>query len=170
MEQRIEYVSISDIYPYENNPRDNDGAVESVANSIREFGFKVPIIVDDAMTIVAGHTRYKAAEQLGLTEVPIIRASGLSSEQIQAYRIVDNKTQELSKWDFAKLDQELDQIMNIDMTQFGFGGEEKDEGVIREQDIDNGTEISLDDFEDENFDTECPMCGFRFSEGGGSDE
>ena len=60
--------------------------------------------------------------------------------------------------------------MNIDMTQFGFGGEEKDEGVIREQDIDNGTEISLDDFEDENFDTECPMCGFRFSEGGGSDE
>lgn len=168
-EIRIEYVSIDDIFPYENNPRDNEAAIEPVANSIREFGFRVPIVVDDSMTIVAGHTRYKAAESLGLTEVPIVRASGLSSEQIQAYRIIDNKTQELSKWDFEKLDRELDNIMDIDMTQFGFGAEEE-EGVIREQDIDNGTEISLDDFEDENFDTECPMCGFRFSEGGDLDE
>lgn len=168
-EMQIEYVSIDDLFPYENNPRDNEAAIEPVANSIREFGFKVPIVVDDAMTIVAGHTRYKAAEMLGIDEVPIIRASGLSSEQIQAYRIIDNKTQELSKWDFEKLDAELDAIMGIDMTQFGFGGSES-EVEIREQDITTGGEISLEDFEDENFDTECPMCGFRFSEGGGVDE
>lgn len=161
---QIEMTALELIHSYENNPRDNDGAVDAVAESIKEFGFKVPIIVDQAMTIVAGDTRYKAAVKLGLTEVPVIKAEDLSSEQIKAYRIVDNKTAEMSKWDYGKLDEELSMIMDIDMTRFGFGDGLDDDDGLRTQDLDDGEEISLDDFEDENFDCECPMCGFKFNE------
>lgn len=116
----IKEMRVSDIIPYENNPRKNDGAVEAVANSIKEFGFKVPIIVDKENVIVAGHTRLKAAELLGLETVPVIRADDLTEEQVNAFRLADNKTGELAEWDFTKLEEELSQLENIDMTQFGF--------------------------------------------------
>ena len=182
-ERKIEYVSIDKLVPYENNPRINDDAVEPVAASIKMAGFKVPIIVDAAMTIIAGHTRYKAAQQLGLKEVPVNIADDLSSEQAQAYRLVDNKTQELAKWDYDKLDDEMSwihdvqlpggeyasldsELVIINMADFGFGGDEEGgDSVIRVQDIDDSEEIDLDDFEDENFNCECPVCGFRFNEG-----
>lgn len=93
----IVYKKIEDLKPYENNPRFNDEAVQYVANSIKEFGFKVPMVIDKDGTIVAGHTRYKASIELGLKEVPCIIADDLSKEQIKAFRLADNKVSEKSK-------------------------------------------------------------------------
>ncbi len=116
----IQYKKISDITPYEKNPRKNDDAVEYVANSIKKFGFKVPIIIDKDGVIVAGHTRYKAAKKLRMDEVPCITADDLSEEQIKAFRLADNKVAEKSEWDLDFLTEELEDILNIDMTDFGF--------------------------------------------------
>lgn len=108
------------LQPYEKNPRKNDGAVQAVANSIREFGFKVPLVIDKNYVIIAGHTRYKAALQLGMETVPCVIADDLTEEQIKAFRIADNKTGELAEWDFALLNEELSDISDIDMSEFGF--------------------------------------------------
>lgn len=113
---------ISEIKPYEKNPRKNDDAVKYVKNSIERFGFKVPIIVDKDGVIVAGHTRYKAAVELGLKEVPVVIADDLTPEQIKAFRIADNKTAERATWDNDLLKEELGEILDeFDMTDFGFG-------------------------------------------------
>lgn len=117
---KVEYRKVADLNPYANNPRLNDGAVDAVAASIKEFGFKVPIVVDSDGVIVTGHTRVKAAEKLGLESVPVIVASDLSPEQVKAFRLADNKTSELAEWDMGKLDIELGEIENIDMNDFGF--------------------------------------------------
>ena len=106
--------------PYENNPRINDGAVEAVAKSIDEFGFKVPIVVDSDYVIIAGHTRLKAAEKLGLKTVPVVIADDLTEEQARAFRLADNKTAELAEWDFEKLNEEIGDITDLDMQDFGF--------------------------------------------------
>ena len=118
-EMKIEYKNIGELVPYENNPRINDEAVEYVANSIKEFGFKVPIIIDKDNVIVAGHTRLKAAKQLKLKQVPVIMADDLSEEQIKAFRLADNKVSEKALWDISKLNIELDNI-DLDMSNFGF--------------------------------------------------
>lgn len=112
--------SLTDIKPYENNPRNNDEAVEPVANSIKEFGFKVPIVIDKNNIIVAGHTRYRAAKKLGLETVPCIVADDLNEEQIKAFRLADNKVSEIATWDLELLGNELDNIINIDMGEFSF--------------------------------------------------
>lgn len=112
--------NITEITPYEKNPRKNDEAVEYVANSIKEFGFKVPIVIDKNGVIVAGHTRYKAAQELGLEKLPCIIADDLTEEQVKAFRLSDNKVGELAKWDFDLLGEELDGIFDIDMSDFGF--------------------------------------------------
>lgn len=111
---------IREITPYENNPRNNDSAVDAVAASIREFGWQQPIVVDKDGVIIAGHTRYKAARKLGLAEVPVVVADKLTEEQIKAYRLADNKSGELADWDFSALEKELAGIAEIDMSQFGF--------------------------------------------------
>lgn len=108
---------INDIKPYGKNPRKNNEAVTYVANSIREFGFNVPIIIDSNGVIVAGHTRYKSAKKLGLKEVPCIIADDLTDEQIKAFRLADNKVSEKSEWDFELLDVELEDILSIDMEE-----------------------------------------------------
>ena len=118
--------------PYENNPRNNEQAVESVANSIKEFGFKVPIVATIDGEIVNGHTRFKAAKFLKLKTVPVLIADDLTEEQIKAFRLADNKTGELADWDVELLYGELDELTGFDMTMFGF------------EDID----FSLDDFEE----------------------
>ena len=129
---------LDEIKPYENNPRHNDNAVDAVANSIREFGFKVPIVVDSDGVIVAGHTRYKAAQKLGLQTVPCLVADDLNEEQINAFRLADNKVGELATWDLDTLKVELDNIGEIDMSEFGFSldgiGEEPQE--VQEDDFD----------------------------------
>ena len=117
---KIIQMPLSDLVPYENNPRINDHAVDAVASSIREFGFKVPIIVDKENVIVAGHTRLKAALRLGLDTVPVIIADDLTPEQVKAFRLADNKTAEMAYFDIGKLQIELAGIEDIDMAEFGF--------------------------------------------------
>lgn len=112
---------VAELVPYENNPRNNAEAVEYVANSIREFGFKNPIIIDRNNVIVAGHTRLLAAKSLGMETVPCIMADDLTDEQVRAFRIADNKVSEFSTWEQAMLDLELIELgPAIDMSQFGF--------------------------------------------------
>lgn len=119
-EIKVTMRKLVELVPYENNPRDNSKAVNAVAESIKEFGFKNPIIVDKNGCIVAGHTRLKAAEKLGLDEVPVIVADDLSDEQVKAFRLADNKTAELAEWNFDLLETELAGISEIDMSAFGF--------------------------------------------------
>ena len=120
----IQMMKITEIKPYENNPRKNEEAVDEVASSIKAFGFKNPIIVDKDMVIIAGHTRLKAALKLGLTMVPVIVASDLNPAQANALRLAYNKTAEIAKWDKKKLEEELKQInweiLGINMTDVGF--------------------------------------------------
>ena len=103
----VKEISLADLKPYENNPRRNDSAVDAVAKSIKEFGWRQPVVIDSDNVIVCGHTRFKAAQKLGLEKVPCIVADDLTPEQIKAFRLVDNKTAELAGWDFEKLDAEL---------------------------------------------------------------
>ena len=111
---------LDELKPYEKNPRYNDEAVKAVANSIRTFGFKVPMVIDSNNVIVCGHTRYKAAKQLNLAEVPCVIADDLSEEQIKAFRLADNQVSEIASWDDGLLEQELSEIHGIDMNDFGF--------------------------------------------------
>ncbi|MDU4596462.1 DNA modification methylase [Clostridium botulinum] len=122
----IEYLNIEKIKPYENNPRNNDEAVEKVAESIKEFGFKVPIIVSKDNIIIAGHTRYKAAKKLEIKEVPVVIAEDLTTEQVKAFRIMDNKSSELASWDYEALLKEMESLKleNYDMEFTGFDLEE----------------------------------------------
>lgn len=145
---------LSELKEYENNPRHNEGAVDAVAASIKEFGFKVPIVIDSDGVIIAGHTRKKAAEKLGLKTVPCIIADDLTPEQIKAFRLADNKTSELAGWDFEKLEAELAELGDMDMTAFGF--------IIDEA-------VDIDDFfeeaehkEKEPKRVQCPHCGEWF--------
>lgn len=149
-------INIKELKPYENNPRKNDEAVEPVMNSIKEFGFKVPIVIDKNNVIVAGHTRYKAAKQLKLKSVPCIIADDLNEEQIRAFRLADNKVSEIATWDIELLDFELDNILNIDMEMFDFMKTEK---------------INVDEFfveteekpKEEKIETvTCPYCNKEF--------
>lgn len=142
-------ILINDLIPYENNPRINDKAVDAVAASIKEFGFKVPIIIDTENVIVAGHTRLKAAQKLNLQEVPVIVADDLTPEQIKAFRLADNKVSELADWDFVKLEEELNNI-EFDMSLFNFDMKEltkefdKNKTVI-EDDFDVDAELNNDE-------------------------
>lgn len=138
---QVKTVSIDKIKPYENNPRNNDDAVDAVANSIKEFGWQQPIVVDNGGVIIAGHTRYKAAKQLKLKEVPIVVADNLTKEQVNAYRLADNKSGELATWDDDELQEELDKILDIDMTDFGFDLE---------------TELEDDEVIDDDYEEEVP--------------
>lgn len=116
----IIYKNIDELIPYENNPRLNDETVEYVKNSIKEFGFKVPIVIDKDNIIIAGHTRIKASKELGIKDIPCIIADDLTEEQVKAFRLADNKVAEKSLWDYSKLDEELDSILDIDMSMFDF--------------------------------------------------
>lgn len=112
---------VVDLIPYDKNPRKNDKAVDYVANSIREFGFKIPIVIDKNDVVVAGHTRLKACKKLGIESVPCIVADDLNEEQIKAFRIADNKVSEMASWDDRLLNEELNELMaSFDMTNFGF--------------------------------------------------
>ena len=127
---------ISDIRPYEKNPRKNDEAVKYVAESISQFGFKVPIVIDSNGVIVAGHTRYKAAKKLNLKEVPCIVADDLTEEQVKAFRLADNKVAEKAEWDFELLADELDNLFDFDMTVFGFDEPAEEEAEAIEDEFD----------------------------------
>lgn len=121
---QVQSMEIDEVKPYPNNPRNNDDGVEAVANSIKQFGWQQPIVVDKDNVIIVGHTRYKAAKKLGMDKVPVVVASNLSDEQVRAYRLADNKTGELTDWDMNLLDDELSDIADIDMSDFGFEDED----------------------------------------------
>ena len=116
----IEVLPIDELLQYENNPRNNAGAVDYVAESIKDFGFKVPLVIDKNNVIVCGHTRYLAAEKLGIKELPCIVADDLTDEEINAFRLADNKVHEYSEWDFDLLQSELSSITEFDMSKFLF--------------------------------------------------
>ena len=122
----VELRPLDAVRPYANNPRQNDDAVEAVAESIRRFGFRQPIVVDQDGVIVAGHTRFRAAQRLGLATVPVHVATDLTPDEVRAYRLADNKTAELASWDDAMLSIELDALRGagIDWTLLGFDEEE----------------------------------------------
>lgn len=141
-EAQIKYIKTEELIPYVNNPRTNDQAVDSVAASIKEFGFKQPIVIDKDKVVVAGHTRLKASKKLGLEEVPCIIADDLTEEQIKAYRLADNKVAESADWDLQKLELELKALEDVDMSQFGFDLEEFEDDIQIEED-------DFDDQEDE---------------------
>src|SRR5699024_3740178 len=129
----IKQIRLEHLKEYENNPRQNDEAVDKVAESIKKFGFKVPIIVDSEIEIITSHTRKKAALKLGLDEAPVIVADDLNDEQIKAFRLADNKVAEFSEWDMELLMSELEEI-EIDMENFGFDELEKIEIEPDEED------------------------------------
>lgn len=116
--KEIVYKDVNELIPYENNARINDKAVDVVANSIKEFNFQQPIFIDKNNVIIAGHTRQKAAQKLGITKVPCIVADDLTEEQIKAFRIADNSSAQVAEWDMNKLMKELETI-DYDMAQFG---------------------------------------------------
>lgn len=152
----VKNVFLDDIRSYANNPRKiSDEAIDAVAESIKTFGFKVPVILDSDNVIVAGHTRVQAAQKLGLSEVPCVVADDLTPEQIKAFRLADNKTGELSGWDFEKLDLELEELtaLDIDMSDFGF---------IEKDDVDIASFFEQSDEHSKEKDKKCitcPECG-----------
>ena len=157
--EKMTRIAIEDLQAYENNPRRiPPQAVEAVAESIRQFGFKVPIIIDKDKVIIAGHARLLAARELGLAEVPCIVADDLTPEQVKAFRLVDNKTSELTGWDFEKLDMELAEL-DIDMSDFGFDASSED--------IDTGAFFTEADAVEQaapsgkSREIICPSCGAR---------
>ena len=138
----IQMINLNQIKPYKNNPRKNANAVDAVMNSIKEFGFKQPIVIDKNYEIVAGHTRVLAAKKLNLTEIPCIIADDLTEQQIKAFRLADNKTHELAEWDFDLLDIELDDIADLNMGDFGF---------------DISVDFEHQEFKDDDFDVEAAI-------------
>lgn len=154
-ELKIEYKNVNDIIPYENNPRIIEKAVDTVAKSIKEFGFKNPIILDKDNVIVAGHTRLRAAEKIGIEKVPVIYADDLTEEQVKAFRLADNKVSEFSEWDFEKLEEELNDL-DMDMSDFGFFNPVEID--INDNDFLLNEEIK----KKEPKKAKCPYCGEEF--------
>lgn len=132
------WVDIHSIQPYEFNPRDNAGAIAAVAESIKTFGFLVPVVIDRNGVLVAGHTRVEAAKTLNMTDVLAIPAEHLTEEQVNAFRLVDNKVGELAKWDFDLLAGEVQKLTGVDLTSFGWSREELDclTDVVRDDCLD----------------------------------
>ena len=159
---RLETLKVADLVPYANNPRKNDSAVNAVAESIRQCTYITPIIVDENMVIIAGHTRYKALKALGTEEVQCLICDGLSEEQKKKYRYLDNKTGEKATWDLMKLEVELE---GVDLEGFDFFGMAADltPSSGTERTINGSTEFDTEVFGDEEFKYQCPACGFRFN-------
>lgn len=143
----VKYYSIDKIKPYENNPRVNEPAIDAVAESIKEYDFRQPIVVDKDFVIVVGHTRYYAAKKLKLKEVPISIGDDLTEEQVKAYRLADNRVGEFALWDVEKLEQELSDLADIDMSVFGFI-DEKDEDISQIEGVSFINDLLNNEFSD----------------------
>ena len=158
MEKKLIKVKLEQLIPYENNPRLNSGAVGAVAESIRQTGFNNPVVADEDFNVLAGHTRILAAKKLGMKEIEVLQVTGLTEEQKRKYRLLDNKSGEYSQWDYVAL---LDEMEGLDWEglDLDWGLDGKDDA---EAEFDN-TEYGEGDFGDEEFEYECPECGFRFN-------
>jgi len=161
---KIEMRLIESVKPYGVNPRRiSPEAIDKVAASIKEFGFRQPIVIDKDGVIIVGHTRFMAALKLGLKQVPVNVADNLTSEQVKAYRIADNKTNEYSEWDDNLLRNELSELqkLNVDMSMTAFNTDELLKALkVPGNDIEGSTEVNPDEFE---FKHKCPRCGFEYN-------
>lgn len=170
--QQIFIKSVKDIKVYENNARINDHVVEALKNSITKFGFNSPIILSEKDVIICGHTRLKAALELGITHVPCVYAEGLTDEEINAYRLADNKISELAIWDMGKLDEELAKINagnHINMEDFGFNpivAPIKDPvvGGIEPEETEEEEQYNNDEEPHKPRLHKCPCCGEVFED------
>ena len=151
--------NVNDLIPYVNNPRLNDNAVDAVASSIKNYGFKVPIVIDSGNEIVTGHTRLKAAKKIGLEEVPCIIADDLTPEQIKAFRLADNKVGEFADWDFKLLESEFNELKDTDLFT-GFEDFEID-SLTSSIDVDGFFEEAEEHHGGPKTAT-CPHCGETF--------
>ena len=161
---KVEQTTTASLIPYARNPRRNQSAISKVAASIKEFGFRQPIVVDSDYVVVVGHTRLEAAKILGLDEVPVHVAKDMTPAQAKAYRLADNRTGEDANWDFELLALEIDDLreqFNGDLSAIGF-----DEGELENLST-SETEEAPEDFDeyDENIETAhtCPKCGYSWS-------
>ena len=148
-EMKVVEIELRKLIPYENNPRKNEKAVDAVVNSIKQFGFKNPIIVDENMVIISGHTRRLAALKLSMQKVPVIIAKDLTEEQVRAFRLADNRVASFSTWDENKLKEEIAEINEIDLSDFGFKKDKLDD-IFREK-AEKKVHI-------------CPKCGHEWSD------
>ena len=154
---------LADIVPYANNTKKHDETqIKNVAESIKQYGFVQPIVIDKGNVVVIGHCRLLAAKQLKMKEVPCVCVEDLTEEQVKALRIVDNKSNE-SEWDFDILPDEL---VSLDLSgfDFDFGFDDEEETVTSEpKEATGAVEYGTEDFSDEKFECECPRCGFKFN-------
>lgn len=166
VEVGIEYRRLNQITPYENNPRDNAEAVQSVANSIQQFGFIVPIVINGEGVIAAGHTRYEAARYLGMDRVPVVVATHLTPAQLDAFRLIDNKVSELAKWDLDMLSTEITMLQNsgIQFTDYGWSQEEIDclTDIVADDCLSAGVATQLDQRRHDEVDTRRAPARTRF--------
>lgn len=153
---------IGQIKPYENNPRNNDSAVDAVAESIRQCGYVAPIIIDEENVVLAGHTRLLALQRLGYETVNVLRAEGLSAEQKRKYRLLDNKTGELAEWDFDKLQIELEDLDFGDF-DFGFSGFDFEDDEPEQEGNQDEPPEEFKEYDDEiKTSHKCPKCGYEW--------
>lgn len=159
---KLKKMKLVDIVPYENNPRKNDGAVKAVIESIKQCSYITPVIVDENNIILAGHSRYKALQELGTEAVEVLVCEGLTEEQKKKYRFLDNKTGEKATWDLFKLEDELE---GLDLGDFSYFPKveilEEDEASAAR--ITENKEFAVEVFEDDEFKYQCPKCGFKFN-------
>ena len=158
----IQLIHTIKIIPYARNPRRNEKAVDKVAASIKEFGFRQPIVVDPEMVVIAGHTRLEAAQKLGLEEVPVHVAEGLTDQQIKAYRIADNRVSQEAEWDLDLLSLELKDLEGFDLSLTGFESDEINNalGIVKFEPASLEDQGQLDKLEP--FWVSCPECGQEF--------
>jgi len=165
---KIVEIELKDIKPYRRNPRKNNISVEPLKRSIEKYGFNVPLVVDKSGEIITGHTRYKAAKELGLKSVPCVRKEDLSKKEIKEYRIADNKVGELSEWDEPLLKIEFEELKDLgsELGDLGFNDSEIDDL------LNIGNIFGLDEDEEEEAQGStgklitCPSCGHKFKKGG----
>lgn len=159
----VKNMNIKDIRPYKNNAKKHDETqINNVAESIKQYGFVQPIVIDKDGVIVIGHCRALAAKKLGLKEVPCVCVEDLTEEQVKALRIIDNKSNE-SEWDFDILPDELADL-DFSGFDFDFGFDDEEETVTSEpKEATGAVEYGTEDFSDEKFECECPRCGFKFN-------
>ena len=159
----VRNISVKDLIPYERNTKKHDKTqINNVAESIKQYGFVQPIVIDKNNTVVIGHCRLLAAKQLKMKEVPCVCVEDLTEEQVKALRIVDNKSNE-SEWDFDILPDELADL-DFSVFDFDFGFDDEEETVTSEpKEATGAVEYGTEDFSDEKFECECPRCGFKFN-------
>ena len=157
---KLKEIAIDKLIPYENNPRKNDEAVAKVAESIKEYGFRVPLVVSKDLIIIAGHTRVKACKLLGIEKVPCHIAEDMDEGDIKAFRITDNRVAEEAEWDNDKLRKELDeleeQFPDVDLSSLGFDQDELDDIRLSDDDLDDADDPAADEVPEE-VETRCKL-------------